>query len=61
MQETIRERKDSLELGEIFVICDFLENYSFIIQNAAQGYYWNNSQATIHPFVVYYKNTTKST
>ncbi len=33
---------------------DFFENYSFILQDAAQGFNWNNSQATIHPFVAYY-------
>lgn len=41
---------------EVLVSCDFAENYSFIIQNSAQGFHWNNSQATIHPFVIYYKN-----
>jgi len=34
---------------------DFSENYTFIIQRSVQAYYYNNSQATIHPFVVYYK------
>ena len=36
------------------MIADFSENYSFILQDEAQGFHWNNSQATIHPFVVYY-------
>src|SRR5207248_4208795 len=31
------------------------ENYSFIVQDAVQGFHWENSQATLHPFVVYYK------
>lgn len=55
----LRDRKDSLAEGEILVICDFSENYSFVIQNAAQGYHWNNSQATIHPFEIYYKRNGK--
>ncbi len=38
-------------------MCDFAENYSFFIQNEAQGYHWNNKQATIHPFVIYCKDT----
>ena len=25
------------------------------VQDAAQGYYWDNSQATLHPFVAYFK------
>ena len=33
---------------------DFSENYSFVLQDAAQGFHWNNSQETIHPFVAYY-------
>ena len=35
---------------------DFAENYSFIIQDAIQGFYWQNSQATLHPFAVYYRD-----
>lgn len=55
----LRNKKDSLKQGEILAICDFSENYSFIIQNAAQGYHWNNAQATIHPFEVYYRKDNK--
>ena len=54
--EFYREFKSSLSPGEILVTADFSENYAFILQDAAQGYHWNNSQATIHPFVGYYKD-----
>lgn len=37
--------------------CDFAENYSFILQDEIQGYHWNNGQATIHPFVIYFKKS----
>jgi hypothetical protein len=30
-------------------------NYSFIVQDAVQGFYWQNEQATLHPFAIYYK------
>ncbi len=50
-----KERKESLEDGEFLVICDFAENYTFVLQDAAQGFHWNNSEATLHPFVAYYK------
>ena len=33
---------------------DFSEKFSFILHYAAQGLYWNNAQATLHPFVCYY-------
>lgn len=55
----IKILKEALQVGEFLVMCDFSENYSFIIQNEAQGYYFNKQQATIHPFVVYYKNNSK--
>ncbi|KAG1670077.1 Regulating synaptic membrane exocytosis protein 2 [Nymphon striatum] len=47
--------KDNLKDGEAIVLLDFAENYSFVVQDAVQGYYWDNSQATIHPFTVYHK------
>ena len=51
--ESLKERI----LTEDSIICyvDFAENYSFNVQNAIQSFHWNNSQATIHPFVVTYK------
>ncbi|MCP3667236.1 MAG: hypothetical protein GY696_32870, partial [Gammaproteobacteria bacterium] len=49
------QRKNQLEDGEVLVVCDFAENYSFVLQDAAQGFHWNNAQATLHPFVVYWK------
>ena len=51
------ECKAALKPGEVLVQADFSENYSFVLQDAAQGYHWNNSQATIHPFVVYYRHS----
>lgn len=53
--------KESLKDGEIVVICDFAENYAFVIQNAAPGFHWNNNQATIFPVVMYYKKNNKLT
>ena len=31
------------------------ENYSFIVQDAIQDCHWNNSQVTLHAFVIYFK------
>ena len=39
------------------VAADFSENYSFVLQDAAQGFHWNNAQATIHPFIIYYRHS----
>ena len=35
---------------------DLAENYSFIIEDAIQGFYWQNSQVALHPFAVYYRD-----
>ena len=51
--------KDNLVPGEMLVTVDFSENYAFVLQDSAQGYHWNNSQATIHPFVAYYRDADK--
>lgn len=49
-------KKSQLQPGEVLVMADFSENYSFVTQDAAQGFHWNNSQSTIHSFVAYYTN-----
>lgn len=47
--------KETISEGEILVQCDFAENYSFVIQDAAQSFHWNNDQATLLTSVFYYK------
>ena len=51
------ERKSSLKPGELLVVADFSENYSFILQDAAQEFHWNNAQGTVHLFVIYYRHS----
>ena len=46
--------KESLSPGEVLVVGDFSENYSFIYQDAVQGVHWSNSSCTLHPWVCYY-------
>lgn len=55
----LTQRKESLQPGEFVVVGNFSENYSFVLQDAAQGFHWNNAQATLHPFVCYYKSGEK--
>lgn len=45
----------NLKEGDLLITCDFAENYSFVLQDEVQSYHWINSQATLHPFVIYYK------
>ena len=40
---------------EAIIIPDFAKNYCIVVQDAVQGYYWNNSQATLNHFAVYYR------
>jgi hypothetical protein len=55
--EFLRLLKSKLPEAEVILLLDFAENYSFIVQDAAQGYHWDNSQCTLHPFVLYYKQS----
>lgn len=48
--------KDNLEVGEFLVTLEFAKNYSFKVQDAVQSYHWTNDQATLHRYVVCYKN-----
>ena len=51
----MKEIKEGPIDEQILDIADFAENYSFILQDEVQGYHSTNSQATIHPFVVYHR------
>jgi hypothetical protein len=53
----LKELKYNPQTGEFVVLCDFAENYSFLLQDEAQGFHWNNAQATIHPHVIYFKKS----
>ena len=35
---------------------DFAENYSFLVKDVIQSFYWQNQQATPHPFAVYHND-----
>ena len=52
----LRDSKENLDNKTCIILMDFAENYSFIIQDAMQGFYWQNSQAMLHPFAVYYRD-----
>lgn len=48
-------RKDTLKENEVLVQGDYSENFQMVAQDAPQGWHWSKTMATIHPFVVYYK------
>lgn len=47
--------KNNLDYKECVVCLDFSENYTCRVQNSVQSEYWNTTQATIHPYVIYHK------
>ncbi|XP_050340402.1 uncharacterized protein LOC126766718 [Bactrocera neohumeralis] len=49
------EMKRNVNEGEFIVTLDFSENYTCQVQDAVQSQHWANVQATLHPYVVYYK------
>ena len=52
----LKKLKETIPNSECIIVGDFSENFSFVVQDAAQGYHWENTQATLHPFVVYIRN-----
>ena len=42
--------------GKALLDNHFAENYSFLVKDAIQSFYWQNQQATFHPFVVYHND-----
>lgn len=53
----LRLSKEGLTKEKLVILMDFAENYSFVVQDAIQSFHWENSQATMHPFVVYYTDS----
>lgn len=51
----LRELKGSIRTHEAIVLIDFAENYSFLVQDAPQSYHWVNTQASVHPVVIYFR------
>ena len=52
----LRIAKENLLQNKVIILLDFAENYSLIVQDALQGFHWEISQATLHPFVIYFKS-----
>ena len=48
----LKEAKAILDNETCIILMDFLENYSFLVQDAIQSFFWQNQQATLHPSAV---------
>lgn len=54
--EYLKTLKETLKNNiECIALVDFSENYTFVVQDEVQSFHWTNDQATLHPFVIYYK------
>ena len=51
--EYLKLKKAELKSDECILLIDLSENFTFIVQDAIQKYHWENTQATLHPFVAY--------
>lgn len=51
----LRNLKGKLQPGEVIITGDFSENYSMVLQDEIQSHHFQKGQATIHPFVAYWK------
>ena len=54
-----KHEKESLADNKAFIHIDFSKNYSFQLQDEAQGYHWSHNSCTVHPAVLYYKEGQK--
>ena len=55
----LKTAKEELKDGEVLTICDFAENYTCILEDSIQSYYWKQDQVTLHPFCSYYKENNE--
>lgn len=54
-----KQMKSTLNDGEFLVLCDFSENYAFVVQDAAQAFHYNNNQTTVYTVIYYYRKDGK--
>ncbi|ESO10181.1 hypothetical protein HELRODRAFT_168053 [Helobdella robusta] len=52
----LSDSKENLKNLECIALMDFAENYSVILQDAIQSHHWSNTQVTLHPIVLYYRD-----
>ena len=50
----LKDKKENLLENEVLVLCDFAENYQYLIQDEIQSFHWSKEYCTLHPVVVYY-------
>lgn len=56
--KAVKQMKDALPENHVLVQMDFSENYNCQTMEEIQSAYWNSSMVTLHPTIIYYKNTS---
>ena len=52
----LKNRKQEMNKQTALILMDFAENYSFHVQDKAQGYHCTYQNCTVHPVVCYYES-----
>lgn len=53
----LTKKKENLCSNEVLVLVDFAENYQFLIQDEIQSFHWSKEYCTLHPVVLYYRDS----
>lgn len=56
-KEYLADQKKNLSSNKVIVLMDFSMNYTSTVQDAIQAHHWAKRQATVHPVVIYYKDS----
>ena len=51
----LKKSKEELPPDTAIIICDFAENYQYVIQGEVQSYHWSKEYCTLHPISIYIK------
>ena len=52
----LKKIKEELPEDTAIVICDFAENYQYVIQDEVQSYHWSKEYCTLHPMSIYLRS-----
>ncbi|KAE8739899.1 hypothetical protein FOCC_FOCC014599 [Frankliniella occidentalis] len=60
-RDYVKNLKSDLPSDTVMIAMDFAMNYNCLVQKAVQSYHWSPKQATVHPTVIYHKNSENVT
>ena len=56
-RDYMQDLRKNLPPNKVVVAMDFSMNYNCLVQNAVQSYHWSPKQVTVHPTVIYYRDS----